>query len=266
MPSCIVELLASSLPGQSSFFIQLVLAHTSTSMSVELLRPVPVILSLLRCCIGPRSSERERQKTFLFLRPLSNPVNFYQCNRLSITVLYFMVFFVYTTIAPISNYFILVCLLIQKSCILHQLIHIYPPFPDSGGKLWMEFFGFVPWGMMVSQVTIIGMLSLKRANFASIAMTPLFVCTVLFWYYVRQEHFQLAELLSVKECNKADLKHADEGVDWNFLRGKYVQPELQERIVLPGNGDNDRLSQHECLDRFASVRAPLQTDEDLSSQ
>ncbi|KAG7347748.1 protein of unknown function DUF221-domain containing protein [Nitzschia inconspicua] len=234
-PSCVVQLLASSLPGQSSFFIQLILVQTLMGMSSELLRPVPIALALFRSCIGPRSTERERRKTFLFMRPLADPVNFYQCNRLSATVLYFMVFFVYTTIAPISNFFIFICLLIQKCCVLHQLVYIYPPFPDSGGKLWLHFFRFVPLGMMISQITIIGMLSLKRASHASIAMTPLFIVTVLFWHSVRQEHFKLAELLSAKECNKADLQHAEEGVDWEFLQGKYVQPELRERFVSPEN-------------------------------
>jgi Calcium-dependent channel, 7TM region, putative phosphate len=223
-----------------------------------LLRPVPIVLAILRKCIGPKSSEREQRKSFLFLRPLADPVNFYQCTRLSQTVLYFMVFFVYSTIAPISNFFILICLVVQKSCILHQLVYIYPPFPDSGGKLWMEFFRFVPWGMMISQITIIGMLSLKRASGASIAMTPLFVCTVLFWHYIRQEHFKLAELLSAKECNMADLKRAQEGVDWECFRGKYVQPELCERDVFPETNDRDRLPAGESIDLFVSARATPQ--------
>lgn len=210
-----------------------------------MLRPVPIVLSILRYCIGPRSTERERQKSFLFLRPLADPVNFYQCTRLSVTVLYFMVLFVYTTIAPLSSFFIFMCLVIQKSCILHQLVYIYPPFPDSGGKLWMEFFRFVPLGMMISQVTILGMLSLKRAGHASIAMTPLLVTTILFWHYVRQEHFQLADMLSAKECNKADLQSAEEGVDWSFLRGQYVQPELRERFVSPENGPRSAVPQAE---------------------
>ena len=125
------------------------------------------------------------------------------------------------------------CFLIQKTCILNQLVYIYPPFPDSGGRLWLKFFGFVPYGMMISQVTIIGMLGLKRASTAAAAMIPLFACTLLFTYFVKKEHFQMARLLSAKECAEADMKHAENGVDWEFLRGRYVQPELKARYVEP---------------------------------
>lgn len=237
-PSCVVQLLASSLPGQSSFFIQIILVQTFTYISVELLRITPICLAALRFCIGPNRTERERDRTFFGLRPFAEPVNFYHSYWLAFTVLYFMVYFVYTTIAPISNYVLLVCFLVQKAGILHQLVYIYPPFPDSGGRLWLQFFGFVPWGMMISQVTIIGMLGLKRASRAAAAMIPLFVCTLLFAYYVRQEHFKMARVLSAKECAEADdLQHhaTDDAVDWSFLQGKYVQPELKTRCVQPRN-------------------------------
>jgi hypothetical protein len=240
-PSCVIQLLASSLPGQSSFFIQIMLVQTFTYMSFELLRLTPIVLATLRSCIGPNKTERERQQTFMGLRPFADPVKFYHSYWLAFTVLYFMVYFVYTTIAPISNYFMLACFLIQKTCILNQLVHIYPPFPDSGGRLWLKFFGFVPWGMMISQVTIIGMLGLKRASTAAAAMIPLFVGTILFTYFVRKEHFQMAKLLSAKECAEADMKHTLDGVDWDFLHGRYAQPELRARVVQPQNDYAQRL-------------------------
>jgi len=220
------------------------LVNTCVGMSIELLRPVPVVLAILRSFIGPRLSERERQKTFLGLRPLADPLGFYHSHRLAVTVLYFMVFFVYAVIQPLSNYFLFLCFFIQKGCFVSQFIHIYPTFPDSGGQLWIEFFAFVPWGMIISQITIIGMLGLKRALGAPVAMVPLFVCTVLFWYYVRQEHFRLATVLSARECAKADIKNAEEGVDWSFLRGKYVQPELLQVRVSPENALPERYVFH----------------------
>jgi hypothetical protein len=145
-----------------------------------------------------------------------------------------MIYFVYTAISPVSNFFILGCFLIENVCYLHQFVYIYPPFPDSGGRLWIKFIGFVPWGMLISQVTIIGMLSLKRVPEYALAMLPLLVLTVLFSYYVHQEHFRLAMLLSVKECVKTDAQH-EGGIDLGFLRVKYLQPELGERHALPRN-------------------------------
>lgn len=93
---------------------------------------------------------------------------------------------------------------------------------------------------MIAQITIIGMLGLKRSSYSSIAMIFLLVLTMLFTYSIKREHFKLAMILSAKECAIADIANAEEQVDWNFLRGKYVQPELQERRVTPVNALPER--------------------------
>ena len=45
-------------------------------MSMEALRVVPIILAALRSCIGPKLTEKERQTTFMGLRPLCDPLEF----------------------------------------------------------------------------------------------------------------------------------------------------------------------------------------------
>jgi hypothetical protein len=148
-PSCLVQLLASSLPGQSSYFIQITLVKTFVGVGVELLRVSPIAQAILRSCIGPRLTERERQKTFMGLRPLADPIFFYHSIWLSSIVLYFMVFFVYAVIQPLFSYFLFACFVILKACLLHQFVCIYPTTPDSGGELWIKFMGFVPWGAYI---------------------------------------------------------------------------------------------------------------------
>jgi hypothetical protein len=75
-PTSIVELLAKSLPAQSTYFCQIVFVATVTSAAMELLRIVPLLIALLRQCIGPRLTEKERQTSFMGLRPLCDPQEF----------------------------------------------------------------------------------------------------------------------------------------------------------------------------------------------
>lgn len=49
---------------------------TVTTFAVEGLRIVPIVLSLLRKCIGPRLTQKERDTTFVILRPLCDPDDF----------------------------------------------------------------------------------------------------------------------------------------------------------------------------------------------
>jgi hypothetical protein len=93
--------------------------------------------------------------------------------------------------------------------------------------------------MMIAQVTIIGMLGLKRASYSSFAMIFLLIATMLFTYFIKQEHFKLAMILSAKECVNADISNLDASVDWSIFRGQYVQPELRERQVAPENSIPD---------------------------
>jgi Calcium-dependent channel, 7TM region, putative phosphate len=75
-PASIIDLLATSLPAQATYFCQITFVGTVTSAAMELLRIIPLILALLRQCIGPRLTEKERQTAFMGLRPLCDPEEF----------------------------------------------------------------------------------------------------------------------------------------------------------------------------------------------
>jgi hypothetical protein len=95
--------------------------------------------------------------------------------------------------------------------------------------------------MIIAQVTMVGMLALKKAGTASAMMFPLLIITILFSVYINQQHFKTTEHLSARDCMAVDLKNnAECEMDYSFLRGQYVQPELQEREILPENYTVDR--------------------------
>ena len=246
-----VDLLAKSLPRQSTFFIQILIVDTCISMGVELLRVVPLVMALLRSMFGPRLTKKERETTWMGLRPLNDPSEFSHAEVLASTVLYFTVFFVYATLAPITTWFMLLCFTFLSVGYRHQFVYIYPTFPDSGGKLWVAFFKLLPSLMIMAQVTMLGVLALNKSAIASSMMIPLLLITVLFTFYINQQHFDLTEYLPAKDALMVDLRNKSNNhggeVDFDFLKDKYIQPELRDREVWPENLNVEREIEHGCL-------------------
>jgi hypothetical protein len=91
-PLSIVDHLARTLPAQSTFFIQLAFVGTVTDLAFENIRIIPLIQAYLRKFVGPRVTDKERSRTFLGLRPLSDPLYFqFSLNMSQFSILYFMI-------------------------------------------------------------------------------------------------------------------------------------------------------------------------------
>jgi hypothetical protein len=247
-PSSIVTLLANSIPGQSSYFLQILFVQTFLGQGLELLRVTPVVIASVRSYIGPNLTEKERNTPFLgFLRPLACPTDFEFADVVSNGILYFMVIFVYGTMAPITNWFLAFCFVIMISGYRHQLVFNYPPTPDSGGELWIGFIGIAQTCMLIAQFALVGFLALKKATIAAPFMFPLIIITMLFNVYVRQRHFLVSRRLPSRAALKTDLQNQAAGVlNMSFVRGKYVQPALQSKDeVYPENFGAAREMEHE---------------------
>ena len=75
-PTEIINLLATALPSQATYFLQVSFVSIIISGGTEILRIVPLVLALLRSFVGPRLTEKEKRTTFFGLRPLYDPLEF----------------------------------------------------------------------------------------------------------------------------------------------------------------------------------------------
>ena len=116
-PQLAVDLLAKSLPGQSTYFLQILLVSTFIGLAVELLRIAPFVKAVgRRLPIFPNLTEEERSRSvFGFFRPLNDPLDFSYPEIGANNVLYFMVLFVYTAMAPLVNWFLAFCFVLMNS-------------------------------------------------------------------------------------------------------------------------------------------------------
>ncbi len=182
-----IDLLANALPAKSTYFVQLVFVKTVVGFAVENLRIVALVMALLRKCIGPRYTEKQKRTTYYGIRPLADPSPFsFASNMASVNVFFFMVIFVsnlsscsfrlilsltpfsirkvYQVIAPITSYIVGLCFFVLHPSFLHQFVYIYPTNPDSGGVIWLNFIRIIQTCMIIGQVTIAGLLGIKQAS------------------------------------------------------------------------------------------------------
>lgn len=239
-PASVIQLLSNSLPSQSSYFIQVALAQTFFLQSMVILRVLPLTLALLRCCFGPRLTAKERSLKWGILSSLEDPPEASLAETFAQLILLYMVSFVYGAIAPVTSFFLFFCFILIESGYRYQIIHNYPRGYDSGGRIWKHFIGFILVAMIVSQLTLIGLLALKQSRYAGPALGPLLAVTCLFTMFLNAQHSTVSEYLPTRDCILKDSENTAEGVlDMDFVKGAYLQPSLQDELVKPDYEDDD---------------------------
>jgi hypothetical protein len=204
-------------------------------MPLELLRVLPLGMAFVRRFVGPNLTAKERSKAFLWLASLEDPWDFQMAEVFGSNILYFMVFWVYCTIAPLTCFFLAFCYLILASGYRHQFIYNYPKDPDSGGKMWNSFIHFCLIGMLIAQFTLVGMLTLKKATVAVPFIFPLIAVTILFNFYIGIMHFYVTNHLPTRECIKLDRKNFKTGWSNVSFSESYLQPALKARDAVADN-------------------------------
>eukprot|EP00549_Striatella_unipunctata_P010714 CAMPEP_0118686614 /NCGR_PEP_ID=MMETSP0800-20121206/7914_1 /TAXON_ID=210618 ORGANISM="Striatella unipunctata, Strain CCMP2910" /NCGR_SAMPLE_ID=MMETSP0800 /ASSEMBLY_ACC=CAM_ASM_000638 /LENGTH=765 /DNA_ID=CAMNT_0006583685 /DNA_START=169 /DNA_END=2466 /DNA_ORIENTATION=- len=264
-PSAIIDLLANSLPNQSAYFMQFLMVKTFLGMGIELLRISSVVMAFIRSKVGPNLTEKERNTTWLGLRPLADPLDFRHAEMLAEMILYFMVTFVYSVMAPMTAFVLFMNFLILSFSYRHQIIYIYPIHPDSGGGMMIRFFGFMTAAMLIAQITLVGVFALKKAAIATPLFIPLIVTTVLFNRYIGQQHFYVTQYLPSKEAMAKDLSNQSNRDQLEGFRTAFVQPSLQEKILQPENLGTDREIQMERLNYYTPPGSEAEPIDDLLS-
>jgi len=236
-PLSTVDLLATSLPAQASYFMQILLVQTFIGVGVELLRIGPVVVAFIRGKVGPSLTDEERNATWLGLRPFSDPAPFLHAIKLYRFVLYFMVLFVYSCMSPIVSYIALLCFGLLTMCYRNQFVYCYP-FKETGGKLWGEFTNIMVVAMLISEIVLTGVLVLKKSIAATVLIVPLIVITSLFKAYIDQQHYFVTKHLPGRRCIEVDrLAHGDPSFDFSFVEGTYIQNALRADKNIPGDAE-----------------------------
>ena len=111
--------------------------------------------------------------------------------------------------------------------------------------------------LLIAEVTLIGIMTIKKSALSSSLLVPLCWMTILFAIYLEQEHYKVSHHLPSTVCKKIDVRNHVNGMDKGFLKGKYIQPALKEKYVQPdvclkdeeiGYDKGKSILQNSCID------------------
>ena len=221
----VIDLLATSIPRQVKSFIQYVLARVFIGCGLELIQLSRVIVSTLRCAFGPNLTENEKARACWGMRPLTSVPQINFAKSFSEIILFIMILLVYSCIAPFMNYIMVLAFMLLTLTKRNQLIYIYPPQNDTGGLLWYKAMKLMISCMIIAEVSLIGIFSLKESPSATISLVPLLLSTLMFSFHLKQRHFLVSTFLPSLLCTKYD-KQNEGDIEFSFLQNEYIQQSL----------------------------------------
>lgn len=232
--------LAVSVPAQASFFIAYVVTLGWTSTSSELFRVIPFIGSLV-CKPCTRNSNNDvKVPSFPYHQDIPK-------------ILFFgLLGFTYFFLAPLIIPFLLGYFSLAYIIYRNQLLNVYAPKYESGGKFWPIVHDTTIFSLVLMQFIAFGIFTLKKLPYATTVTLPLPVLTLLFNEYCRKRFLPIFMAYSTETLLKKDREDQHHPAMPRFLeqlRAAYLDPAL-----VPANYSANHDSLVEPLIPTAEIR------------
>ncbi|KAL9246357.1 hypothetical protein vseg_019902 [Gypsophila vaccaria] len=233
--------LATSVPGQASFFIAYVVTSGWTSTSSDLFRIIQFAHSLLQkccCCCANKNNTEEYEVPYIRYHREIPKILFF--GLLGIT---------YFFLAPLILPFLLVYFSLAYLIFKNQFINVYSPKFETAGRFWPTVHNSMIFSLLLMHSIAVGIFTLKKLQTASSLIFPLPVLTLLFNEYCRKRFLPNFVAYSAKTLMKKDREDADNPEMSQFfdeLITAYMDPALSpaqfsdsDGLRVPSHSDND---------------------------
>ncbi|KAG0192109.1 hypothetical protein DFQ28_010108 [Apophysomyces sp. BC1034] len=179
-PAKLLQLLANSLPQGANFFLNYILFNSSTH-AMELLQLGSQIFGHL--CLTLPWVARTPRMLARYTAPWSFPFYYYYPNHILVLV----ITLTYSVIQPLVLVFALIYFTLALNTFRHQFAYCYIRRYESGGsRHYRRMARYTSDGLIIFQLTMVGLLYLKGVLAAATALLPLIVFTVWTKYKLTQ--------------------------------------------------------------------------------
>lgn len=233
-PSTAFKLLGEALPSMGGYFCNYILVKTFIGLGMEIMRLPAIFMSIGKQLLTANLTIRERSEFVLGggLRLMSNPgwlpYNKIYAQDALVTVLCAS----FANVAPLLLFPGLLYFACAGYIYTHQMLYVYQPMYETGGKWWPKIAGCTVLALLFAQSTMIGMMILKETYSEIYFLIAIIVYTVWYYYNTMNNYAVLATHLPLDQATSMDLnKPYGESVAGH----EYVQPALREEAdwVLP---------------------------------
>jgi len=236
-PKDTLTLLAQSLPQVCAFFSCYIFIKALGGLPLELCRGVAAGQHIVKRCIYPAYTARDRAAVILGLRDINNPGFFSYGKFAAQDLLVVALLMTYAVMAPIILLPGLLFFILAQLVYRHQLLFVYLPIFESGGLLWPRIYRRTLFSLFILQFTMTGLFFLKAVYKQGYACLALSVATYIF--KVRTRHLfansaSVAHHLPIELATAVDdaMRHtnredpiANDALLWQGLQ-QYLQPPL----------------------------------------
>ena len=179
-PASMVESLARSLPLVSVFFSNYIFFWATVAVPLELVRwGFPLLQWGWLACFARTEREKRRVYKLDWFQ-----YDFYCATMLLVFVIALTYSTIFPVILPIAAFFFLVCHFVFS----YQCCFAYPQRYESEGKIWPYIHNRIIWGLLVFQLTTVGIFGLKGDVMPSTLAAPLPFFTLIFAWYIHQKY------------------------------------------------------------------------------
>ncbi|OQS02088.1 hypothetical protein THRCLA_05512 [Thraustotheca clavata] len=225
-PFELVTLLGSSIPNQSTYFFSYLMVQTGLSMSLQLLRVMPIIFGVIYRILAPQLTPREKKTPWFGFAPMSATGKFDITTSLAQIFLMFLVILTFAPLAPLLCYMGGIFFAVSEIVYRRLIWCVYLPNVRSTGVYWPQLYMYLITALGISQITLIGLLSLKEAPSQVLVALILPALTALFNWYMRALYPPVSEYLPIATCVELDAFRAKTDQVPDIDSNLYKQPAM----------------------------------------
>ncbi|CAM8964691.1 unnamed protein product [Rhodiola kirilowii] len=193
-PKDIPNHLARAVSAQADFFITYILTNGLSGFSLEILQPGLLCWDLFKS----HTYGRRKKKT-----PYAFSLPYFRV--LPVVCLSMLIGMVYAVVAPLLLPFLIGYFLLGYCVYINQIQDAYVTVYETCGQYWPYVHRYIMTGIVLMQITMIGMFGLKSKPAASILTIPLLLLTIIF-----NEYCKMRFLPSFRKCSIQTATENDE--------------------------------------------------------
>uniref|UniRef100_A0A0D3FNI1 CSC1/OSCA1-like 7TM region domain-containing protein n=2 Tax=Oryza TaxID=4527 RepID=A0A0D3FNI1_9ORYZ len=188
MPSMLAEL----VPKQATFFITYVLTSGWASLCSEILQVYNLVYNFFRKCIFCYRDDPEYGYSFPYHTEVPK------------VLLFNLLGFTFSIMAPLILPFLLVYFCLGYLVYRNQILNVYYPKYEMGGKLWPIMHSTLVFALVLTQTIALGVFTIKHATISSGFTILLIIGTVLFHQYCRHRFSSIFNSFSAQDLIEMD--------------------------------------------------------------
>jgi len=187
----VITILATSIPGQSSYFVNYILSLAFTGYPLQLLRMDQLLLTWLQLLFLARSSrEIEKAKEAEIFKYSV----FYAKD-----LLVFVICMSYSSMSPFILPFGVLYYSLAWFTAKYNLLYVHPPHLKAGGPLFMHALNRIIVGLVISHVAVMVVLILKQFYYG-LLLTLLTAGMLFYWFMLKYLYRKQIIHLALENC------------------------------------------------------------------